>query len=89
MWKRLTLSELPSLGLTVAMQPHPFTFFQVLPRQKVRFLLARKSGGRLPIGYTWGPAGLECPEPPEVRVQRLKVCQGMEKEQMTPFDLYQ
>lgn len=26
---------------------------------------------------------------PEVRVQRLKVCHGMEKEQMPPHDLYQ
>lgn len=41
------------------------------------------------MGCTWGLAGLECPEPPEVRVQRLKLHQGIEKEQMTPFDLCQ
>lgn len=41
------------------------------------------------MGHTWGLAGLACPEPPEVRVQRLQLRQGMEKEQMTPFDLCQ
>lgn len=68
---------------------HPLTLSGSPRHNKIRFLLAGKSCGRLPIGYTWGLAGLESPEPPEVRVQRLKVCQGMEKEQMTPFDLYQ
>lgn len=45
--------------------------------------------GGCQLGTPGGFWGLECPEPPEVRVQRLKVCQKMEVEQMTPFDLYQ
>lgn len=46
--------------------------------------------GQLPAGHTQGlVSALECPVPLEVRVQRLTVCHGMEKEQMPPHDLCQ
>lgn len=68
--------------------PPSHTFSGPLPHNTIRFLLA-KEWWEAANWVHLGLVGLECPEPPEVRVQRFKVCQGMEKEQMTSSDLCQ
>lgn len=70
------------------MAEQSFPLISLRESTKIRFLSAKEWWEATNWVYP-GLSGLQRPEPPEVRVQRFKVSQGIGKEQMTPFDLYQ